>query len=282
MPPPPPSAAADDGELSAATIRQMGFEAAAVEAALASSGGDPMQALEKLLAADEEAAIVAQLEQEAQERNKFCQHCGNPLRGGPFCADCGAPVAGGAGGAGGACGDGGGGGGPTSGVACPVSSGGDSSASASASASASSAEVDLNFIVSLLETSLGLGGGELQVIDDACVQLDVPKRRGTLKDRAIKCWEKLGKPTTAVAAPGQAGNIPIAMPVSEDEAARLANGAGSRAGGGSSSSSGGGGGSSSSSSGPLAPWSCAACTYAHDTPANMGFLACELCGTPRP
>ena len=30
-----------------------------------------------------------------------------------------------------------------------------------------------------------------------------------------------------------------------------------------------------------APWSCAVCTFRHDTPANMGFLACEVCAAPR-
>ena len=28
-------------------------------------------------------------------------------------------------------------------------------------------------------------------------------------------------------------------------------------------------------------WTCEACTFKHETPANMGFLTCEVCGTAR-
>ena len=44
---------ADEGELTAATLKQMGFEATAVAAAMQQSGGDATRALERLLAVDE-------------------------------------------------------------------------------------------------------------------------------------------------------------------------------------------------------------------------------------
>jgi len=45
--------ATDEGELTAATLEQMGFEAAAVAAAMQQNGGDATRALERLLAVDE-------------------------------------------------------------------------------------------------------------------------------------------------------------------------------------------------------------------------------------
>jgi hypothetical protein len=30
-----------------------------------------------------------------------------------------------------------------------------------------------------------------------------------------------------------------------------------------------------------APWTCAACTYEHASPAEAAYLACALCATPR-
>ena len=148
-----------------------------------------------------------------------------------------------------------------------------------------------------LEGALGLSGGDLHVVDTACTMLQVPRRRGSLRDRALTCWEKLGSPalpqpggggaSNAVGGPSVLGGVAIARPVSDGEAMYLAQSAagGEVACGGAGASSSGGGGASSSSpslAGPSAPWTCAVCTFLHDTPSNVSFLACEICGTPKP
>ena len=286
-----PTAVAD-GELSPALIKQMGFEASVVDAAIAACGGDPVQALEQLLAADEQeaaaaAAAAAQPPLPSPPPPQatadgggaaplFFGQCGaRNTAGGAFCGACGSALA-------------------SAGVACPVSSG---DGSGDGSGGGSGEGLELAHLVALLEGALGLSGGDLHVVDTACTMLQVPRRRGSLRDRALTCWEKLGSPalpqpggggaSNAVGGPSVLGGVAIARPVSDGEAMYLAQSAagGEVACGGAGASSSGGGGASSSSpslAGPSAPWTCAVCTFLHDTPSNVSFLACEICGTPKP
>ena len=113
-------------------------------------------------------------------------------------------------------------------------------------------------------------------------------------------------PQQPVGATSMATALPLAcaLPTTSSAASAVSTGASSGGGGGRG---GGGGGSSSAGAGSSSgagggaggagdgagngagsnglmtgPWECAACTFRHDTPTNMGFLACEICETPRP
>jgi len=129
----------------------------------------------------------------------------------------------------------------------------------------------LNALVSLFKHEFGLEGAMMGVVDDACTLLDVPKQGGAL-EKATRCWHAMGSPRldkeeddgVSAAVP-----LPIAVPLSdvppEQQAAAVARV--TVASGGS-----GGGG----------PWECTACTFRHETLANMGFLTCEICGAAQP
>jgi indole-3-glycerol phosphate synthase len=129
-----------------------------------------------------------------------------------------------------------------------------------------------------VEASLGVSAS--QCVDGACEMLDLPKRRGTVQQRAMRCWEKLGCPDV-LALPEIATAViwPTARPSDGIEPLPTAE---SASGAGSSSSAPAAG--SSSQVAPVAPvpWSCGACTFFHESPADMGFLACALCATPKP
>jgi len=233
--------ATDEGELTAATLEQMGFEAAAVAAAMQQNGGDATRALERLLAVDE-----AEQSQAAATRGPSADASASPPTSvGPS---------------------------PSVGVPHPVSCGKAPSTEGSEDGGPS-----LDTLVACLEQRLGVSGGVLVVVDGACEMLDLPKRRGTVQQRAMRCWEKLGCPDV-LALPEIATAViwPTARPSDGIEPLPTAE---SASGAGSSSSAPAAG--SSSQVAPV-PWSCGACTFFHESPADMGFLACALCATPKP
>ena len=252
--------ATDDGELTAATLEQMGFEAAAVAAALQQNGGDATRALERLLAVDE-----AEQSQSAATRGPSAVATSPPKSVVPS---------------------------PSMGVPHPVSSAKASSTEGSEDGlpphptctvpqehreGSEDGGPSLDNLVACLEQQLGVSGGVLVVVDGACEMLDLPKRRGTVQQRAMRCWEKLGCPEV-LALPEIATAViwPAARPWDGIEQLPTAE---SASGAGSSSSAPAAG--SSSQAAPV-PWSCGACTFFHDSPADMGFLACALCATPKP
>ena len=252
--------ATDEGELTAATLEQMGFEAAAVAAAMQQNGGDATRALERLLAVDE-----AEQSQSAATRGPSAVATSPPKSVVPS---------------------------PSVGVPHPVSSAKASSTEGSEDGlpphptctvpqehreGSEDGGPSLDNLVACLEQQLGVSGGVLVVVDGACEMLDLPKRRGTVQQRAMRCWEKLGCPDV-LALPEIATAViwPAARPWDGIEQLPTAE---SASGAGSSSSAPAAG--SSSQVAPV-PWSCGACTFFHESPADMGFLACALCATPKP
>lgn len=157
---------------------------------------------------------------------------------------------------------------------------------------------DLASLVALLEVQLRVSGGPISVVDEACTQLNVPRRRGSVHERAIKCWQALGAPApqlpvpTAVPAAGSGSSassggvaMGLAVNLALDAPSHLptysldmlAQGAAAAGGG-----EGSGATASSSREATVQAWTCAVCTYAHDTPQNKGYLSCEMCGAPKP
>ena len=271
----------EDEHLTSDLLKQMGFDAPAVERAMAESGGDATRALEQLLAADE-AEVAAQA--------AAVDSAPGPSAGVAAPAQS-VPV----------------------GCACPTISASSSAASssvASSSAAAASSSVaasfssggdepELDALMLLFQMHLGLGGGTLSVVDGACELLGVPKRRGSVQQRAVRCWETLGKPEVPPAC--AEAEIAHGQPWSETDSplppellhegfricADEAHHSGRYSAGATlphpppvagSADQGRGGGASATG----APWQCMACTFEHNTALNVNFLACEICATPRP